>query len=172
MEIHFFRPLSPVGCFGHGKQLGHFRLQIGFNGQQPLVTDSLALGSVGMDFAPIQADVTQLQIAHRLSQQQYLDKQLFQFGQMLSPKVGDGIVVEMHVTGDESEWQHFVGRLFNLARTEHPRRIPVDQQSQQQFQGVGWRSFVAILLINAAQVKLAYNVYREPGQVVGRQDVT
>ena len=172
LDVHLIGQLTSIGGFGQGKQLIDLGVQIRFNGQQSLVTDCFALGSVSMDFAAIQTDVAQLQTSHLLGYQQNLDKQLFQFGQKLLAKGSNGVMVWVHIASYETERYHFVGRLFDLARTENASGIAVKQQPQQYFRCVWWRALVTILVVNSTQIKLGNQIDNETSQMVRRQDIT
>ncbi len=171
LDIHPGRNDGLVGYFSQCQQFRHLLLQIRFDGHQPLVAHRLTLGGVGVDLAPIQADVAQFQHPHRLRQQQDLHEQLLDFRQKSLPKGGDGIVVGMHIPGNETKWNRFIGRPFYPPRTEDPRRVTVEQQPQHQFRGVGWSACFLVLLVYLAQIQLADELYREAGQVFWPQHI-
>ena len=58
--------LGRLGRLSEGEQLVHFSPQSAFEFEQTLVTDGLALGSVGRDFGPVQTDVSHLSHANFL----------------------------------------------------------------------------------------------------------
>jgi hypothetical protein len=110
-------------------------------------------------------------MAHRLGYQQNLDEQILQFRQIPASKVGNRVVVRVHVTGNEAQGDYFVGGSFNLTRTENTRCITIKQQSQQHFRCVWWCTLVTILLVNWPQIKLGNHIDNESSQVIGRQDI-
>ena len=136
------------------------------------MTYRFAFRGIGVYLAAIQADVPQLQQPHRLRYQQDLHEQLLDFGQESLTKRRNRIVVGVHVSADETERDEFIGGSFNLTRTKNARRVAVEQQAQHDFRRIGWRTFIFVLLINLAQVKLANQVYRESSQMLWRQDIS
>lgn len=81
-------------------------------------------------------------------------------------------MVGMHVARDKTEREYFVGRFFDLTRTENARGVAVKQQSQQYFWCVWWRTLVTVLAVNLVQVKLGNHIDNETSQMVWRQDIT
>ena len=124
-----------------------------------------------MDLGPVQADRAQFQHTRLLSQQEHLHEEFLQFGQEGAPKRGQRIVVGMQVACDEAEWHRLIGGTLDLARTEHPGRIAIEQQAQQHFRGVGFPTARPIVGIQRREVKQGHAVYHEAGQMVGRQTV-
>src|SRR5712692_6823398 len=109
------RTTSPSGMsrWSLGSQL---RLHL----QQPLVTDCVVLGGIGMQLGPVQTDCAQFQHTRLLRQQEYLHEQVLQFGQEGAPKRGQRIVVGMLVARDKAERHRLIGGALDLARTEYP----------------------------------------------------
>ena len=91
-----------------------------------------------MHLGPIQADRPQFQHARLLRQQEHLHKEVLQLGQEGAPKRRQGIVVGMLVACDEAEGHRLIRGALDLARTEHTRRIAIEQQAQQYFRSVGF----------------------------------
>src|SRR5438270_125252 len=83
----------------------------------------------------------------RLCQQEYLHEELFQLGQERAPKCGQRIVIGMQIAGDEAKGHCLIGSSLNLARTEYPGCIPIEQQAQQHFGSVGFPTACSILRI-------------------------
>ncbi len=133
------------------------------------VAHCFALGSVSVDFRPVQADIAQVEPACCLRQQQDLDKQLPNFGQKGLPKIGNGIVVGVQSARNIAKGDRLIGGLFNLPRTEHPSGIAIEQQAQQNFRRVRLAATSLIANVDAIQVKLGNHVHDKAGQVVGRQ---
>ena len=79
--------------------------------QQPAVTDRMALGCIGVDLAAIDTDGSQLQHAQLMSDDQYLGKQVHDFGQKGLAKVGDGVMVWMVAARKKSERDRFQDRI-------------------------------------------------------------
>jgi hypothetical protein len=71
-------PLALIGLLLQGPQFLHLLAQLGFQFSQPLVTDRLALGGIGVDRGAVPAEVPQLQDPRCLRQQQGLDKPLLE----------------------------------------------------------------------------------------------
>ena len=125
-----------VGLFTQQQQFSHFLAQLCFQFQQTLVADCLMLGSIGVDFRPVQADIAQLEHTQHLRIEQDLHEQRLDFRQKGLAKVGDCGMVWMQPTGYEAERQAFIRRPLYLPRTEHAGRIAVEQQAQQDFNGL------------------------------------
>src|SRR5437867_10366172 len=73
----------------------------------------------------------------------------------------------MHVACDEAERQVLVCGLFNLARTEHTRGVAIEQQTQQDFRCIRWRTTRPIAGIDGCQVEQGNHVDNEACQMVG-----
>jgi len=121
-----------------------------------------------MHLAPIQTDTAQPQIAHLMRDQQYLGKHLFDLCQKLLPEPRDGRMVRMQPPSYESKWNHLVGRLLNLARTEYPGRVPIQQQPQQHLRINRLTTHRRIVSIEHAQVQYLNNTDHEASQMVSR----
>lgn len=104
--------------------------------------------------ATIQADIAQLQHISSLRQQQNLYKQFFDFNQKLLAKVDNGDMIWMQTSSNVTKRNAFMGRFFDLVRTEYSYSISVEQQPQKNF----WRDCFSangcIFLIDLAQIKL------------------
>jgi hypothetical protein len=101
-----------------------------------------------------------------------LHEQVLDLGQKRLTEVGDGIMVGMQSTGDEAQRDTFVRALFQLARTEHARRIAVKQQTQQNFRCDGFPALAGVPRVQLAHIQLSNHIHYEPGQVVRRQRFT
>ena len=172
LDFQTFGQFDLVGLLGQGQQLLHFLFKQGFEFLQTFVTHGLALGGIGMNFRPVQANVTQFKIACFLGQHQDFNKQPLDLGQKRLAKVGDGIVVRVQVAGNEAKWDRFVGRLFDLARTEHTRSVPIEQQSQQDFRGIRWCPQGLVLAVDRIQIQLGHDPDHETSQMVKWQNVS
>ena len=84
-----------------------------------------------MHLGPVQADRAQFQHACLLGEQKHLHEELFQLRQEGAPKRGQCIVIGMQVACDESKGHCLIGGSLNLARTEYPGGIAIEQQAQQ-----------------------------------------
>ncbi len=120
-----------------------------------------------MDLGPVQADRSQLEHTRLLRKQEYLHEEVLQFGQEGAPKRGQRIVIGMQVARDEAERHRLIGSPLDLARTEHPGRIAIEQQAQQHLRGVGFSTAGPIAGIQGRQVKLGYAVHHKACQMVG-----
>ena len=114
---------------GEGEQLVDFHAQLAVAFEQTLVTDRTALGGIGVDFGSIQTDVAQGQHPQFLGIQEDVHKEVFEFGQKGFAKVGNGVMIGMEATRKEVERHRFVGRPFNLAGTEGPCSVAIEQQT-------------------------------------------
>ena len=114
-----------------------------------------------MHLGPIQADGPQFQYARLLGQQEYLHEELFQLGQERAPKCGQRIVIGMQIACDEAKGHRLIGSSLNLARTEYPGRIPIEQQAQQHFGSVGFPTACSILRIQRREIQLSHTVYHK-----------
>ena len=141
---HLFAHHQPIGdvwlvaLFAQAEQLLDLGSQLRLHLQESLVTDCVVPGGIGMDLGPIQADRSQFQHARLLCEQEHLHEQVLQFEQKRAPKCRQRIVVGMLVAGDEAERHRLIGGPLDLARTEHTRRIAIEQQAQQYFRSVGF----------------------------------
>jgi len=80
-------------------------------------------------------------------------------------------VVGMQVARDEAERHRLIRGPLDLARTEYSGGIPIEQQAQQHFRGVGLSTSGSIPGIQGRQVKLGHAVYHEARQMVRGQTV-
>ena len=151
------------------KQLLHFLAHLAFEFKQTLVTDGMALGSIRMELAPIQANIAQVQGPRFLSHQQDLDKHSLEVGQKGLPKVGEGVVVGMQATCDEAKRNRLVRRGLDFARTKHAGGVAIQEQAQQNFGIDGLAPHRSIARIDFAQVQLRDDRDNEARQVIGRQ---
>ncbi len=78
-------------------------------------------------------------------------------------------MVRMHIACYETEREYLVSCLLQLARTENASSIAVNQQPQQQFRRVWWRTLVTVLIVNRGQIKLGNHIDNESSQMVWRQ---
>ena len=85
--------------------------------------------------------------------------------------MGDRIVIRMQPARDETKGNILVGRLLDLARTEHPGGIPIKQQPQQDFRRDRFPAHRRILPIDPPQVQLGNNIHHKAHQVIWRQGV-
>ena len=94
----------------------HFLPQLRCQLAQPLVAHGFALGRIRLNLAAIQADISQLQDAHRLRQQQDLPQQFLELRQERLAKGGDGVVVRMQSARDKANGQKYtlVGKICQL----------------------------------------------------------
>ncbi len=161
-----------IALFTQGEQLLDLASQLRLHLQQPLVTDRIMLGGIGMDLGPVQTDRPQLQHARLLGEQQNLHKEVLQLGQEGAPKRGQRIVVGVQVARDKAERHRLIRGALDLTRTEYPGGIAIEQQAQQHFRGVGLSTACPIVGIQRRQVKLGHAVHDEAGQMVRRQTVT
>ena len=125
-----------------------------------------------MDFAAIQAEVPQLEHSGGLGHQQDLHKQLLDLIQKRLAKMGDRIVIRMQSASDETKGNTFVGGFLNLARTEHPAGISIEQQPQQDFRRNRLPAHRRILPVDPAQVKPSNDIHHKARQVLERQCIS
>src|SRR5437879_6757106 len=78
----------------------------------------------------------------------------------------------MQVACDEAKGHRLIGGSLNLARTEYPSGIAIEQQAQQHFRGVRFPTARPIAGIESREVKQGHTVHHETGQMVRRQTVT
>jgi hypothetical protein len=97
----------------------------------------------------------------RLCQQEHLHEEVLQFGQERAPKRGQRIVIGMQVAGDEAKGHRLIAGSLNLARTEYPGCIPIEQQAQQHFGSVGFPTACSILRIQRRKIQLSHTVYHK-----------
>jgi hypothetical protein len=124
-----------------------------------------------MHLGPVQADRPQLQHTGLLGKQEHLDEEFLQFGQKGASKGGQRIVVGMQVARDEAERHRLIRGTFNFARTEHPGGIAIEQQTQQDFRGIGFSSARPILSIQRREIELSHAVYHEARQMIRWQTI-
>ena len=98
------------------------------------------LGRIGLDLAPVQADLAQLQKTQRLGQQQDLQKQRLELLKKPFAEGGNGVVIGMRVGRNVAKGNRVVGGLFQLSTGEHPGRVTVKQQGQQHLRVKGFRA--------------------------------
>jgi len=164
-------PLTLVHPLRQREQLVYLGAQVGFAFHQPLVADRLTLGGVGVDLGPVQAERAQREHARFLRQQQHLHAQPLEVGQEGGAKGGDGVVVGMPVARDVAERHRLVGGPLDLARTEDPRRVPIEEQRQQPLGRVGLAATGPVARVERREVEQRHAVHHETSQMLRRQAV-
>ena len=157
-----------LGLFPTCEQLVNFGAQLSIQFQQPLVTHGFAFGGVGVNFRPVQTQITQLQHPRRLGQHEHLHKQLFELRQKRLAKMRQGVMIGMKIPRDVSKRQALVAGLLQLARAKHARGVAVEQQAQQDFGGDGLSAPLAIARVQGRQIQLGYHIHNEAGQMIRR----
>ena len=161
--LTLIQPLRPCEQLLH--RGAHLRLAL----QQPRVAHGFALGGVGVEFGPVQADGAQGQHARLCGQHKHLDEQRFERGQEGAPKGGQRIVVGVQVASNVAKRHRLVGRALDRARPEYAGGITIEQQAQQHRGGVGFPATGAILRLQQGAIKQVAAIHHEAGQVLGRQ---
>ncbi len=123
-------------------------------------------GRVGLDLAPVQADLAHLQKTQSLGQQQDLDKQRLELLKKPFAEGGEGVMIRMRVGGDVAEGNRVVGRLLQFPAGEHARRIAVKQQRQQHLRVEGFRADSRVGHLQLVQVQLRHHIDDEAGQML------
>src|SRR5947209_6200965 len=77
----------------------------------------------------------------------------------------------MQIAGDEAKGHRLIGGSLNLARTEYPGCIPIEQQAQQHFGSVGFPTACSILGIQRREVQLSHTVYHKASEMARGQAV-
>ncbi len=124
-----------------------------------------------MDLGPIQADRAQRQYSHFLRQQQHLHEQPLEVRQEGGAEGRDGVVVGVPVARDVAERHRLVRGPLDLARTEHARRIPIEEQGEEPFGRIGLAAPRPIMGIERREIKQGHAIHHETGQMVGWQAV-
>ena len=81
-------------------------------------------------------------------------------------------MIGMQIARDKAKGHRLIGGTLDLARTEHPSGIPIQQQAQQHFGGIRLSSTRPIVGIQRPEVQLGHAVHHEASQMVRRQTVT
>jgi hypothetical protein len=116
--------------------------------------------------------MAQLQDARLVREDQHLHEQLRDLGQKRLPELGYRRVIRMQPTRNKAKRHGLVGGRLNLARTEHARCIPIEQQAQQHFRCERLTADRRIPRVETTQIQQANNADDEPRQMVERQAVT
>jgi len=85
----------------------------------------------------------------------------FRSGRNVRAIRGQRIVIGMQIACDEATGHRLIGGSLNLARTEYPGRIPIEQQAQQHFGSVGFPTACSIVGIQRREVQLSHTVYHK-----------
>ena len=112
-----------------------------------------------------------MQQTRLLRQQEDLHKQALQLGQELFAESGNRVMVGRQIARQEAKGGGFFAGLFNLARGEHAGRVGIDEQTQQDFGGIGRSAALAVAGIQGRKVKLGDDVDDEVSQMIGRQAI-
>src|SRR5205085_505458 len=137
-----------VGSFGEGKEFVDFCLQEELDLQETFVANRFTLGSVGMDLAAVDADVSQLQQSHRLCQEEDLHEQILELRKELFAEGGDSVMVWRVIARKVAEGGSFPGGLLDLSCGENAGGIGIDKQSDHHLGGIGCASPTAIVIVD------------------------
>ena len=81
-------------------------------------------------------------------------KEVFEFGQKGFAKVGHGVMIGMEATRKEAERHRFVSRPFNLAGTEGPCSVAIEQQTEKHLRRDGFAPAWTIVGVYRTQVSV------------------
>jgi len=168
---HPVGPFARVRPLRQREQLLDLGTQLRLDLLQPFVADRLALGGVGVDLGPIQAERAQREHARFLRQQQHLHEQVLEVRQKGGAEGRDGVVVGVPVAGDVAKRHRLIRRALDRARPEHARRVPIEEQGEEPFGRIGLTATRSVAGVERREVKQGHAIHHEAGQMVRRQAV-
>ena len=98
-----------------------------------------------------------------------MHEQVFDLVQKGLAKMGNRIMIRMQPPGNVPKWDTLIGGFLDLARTEQPGGIAVEQQPQQNFRRNGFSPLGSIFRINLTQIKLGDQIHHKARQMLFRQ---
>src|ERR1035437_5108237 len=129
---------------------------------------------VRLQFGPIDSHMPELDQARLVAQPQSLGEQLRQTLQMRLPKAGDRIVIGVLVRRQVPERYVFMGRTFDLPRTNHSPAVAVQQHPHHHRRVVGRHSSSILTSVDRhdlGQVQFVGYLSDEARQMILRQPV-
>src|ERR1035437_1124957 len=129
---------------------------------------------VRLQFGPIDSHMPELDQARLVAQPQSLGEQLRQTLQMRLPKAGDRIVIGVLVRRQVPERYVFMGRTFDLPRTNHSPAVTVQQHTHHHRRVVGRHSSSILTSVDRpdlGQVRFVGYLGDEARQMILRQPV-
>ena len=78
-------------------------------------------------------------------------------------------MIGVQIPGHIAHGDLLIGRPFQLARTEHPGHIPIEEEPQQHLGRIGLPAFGPVARIDGRQVQHPNRIHHEARQMLRRQ---
>jgi hypothetical protein len=168
-DRHAIRRIRLVRRLGLRQQIGHLGLQLRLDLARVLIGQRAVTAGIGVDLGPVEPHRAHLQNAHLARQKQNLDEKRLDLLQKPPPERRDRVVIGVFVRRDEAERHAVVRRPLQLAARKYPRRIAINQKTQQKRRVIRRRARPTIATAHRTKIKPIDNFNYKPRQMALRQ---